>query len=294
MAKATTTPTPTKPRMWPLMTMAFGAALLFVIANSALWVNRYIFDASNFTQVTTASLTSESSRRAMAQSITNRALQDYPTVRNVINNSAVNVVSGVLGSDQVENVLQRAISRLQIALTSNNLESIVIDLSGPKDVLTRIINVVGQQREVKVNPDNIPSEIVLLDADKIPDFYKYGVFFLWLGPIALIGAAVLTAVPYFKLRQNYKFIMLVQGAALLVVSLLALLLGPLFRPPLLANLNRDEARIVIGNLYDAFIATFNAQTTSLIIAGIIVMAVSGILFVYPALRTVVKNPRKAN
>lgn len=284
MAKTSTKPAQARPRMWPLITMAFGAALLFVIANSALWVNRYIFDTNNFTQVTTQSLTSESSRRAMAQAITNRALEDFPTVRNVVNNSAVNVVSGVLGSDQVENVMQKAVSKLQVVLTSNNQESIVIDLSGPKMVLTRIIDVVGEHRQVKVNPEKIPNEIVLLDADKIPDFYKYGVFFLWLGPLALIGAALLTAIAYFKLRQNYKFIMLVQGGALLVVSLLALLAGPLFRPPLLANLTREEGRIVIGNLFDAFMATFNAQTTSLIIAALVVMATAGGLMTYGAVR----------
>lgn len=280
----TTSPNQLKPKLWPLITMAFGAAFLFVIANSALWVNRYIFDTNNFTQITTESLTSESSRRAMAQAITNRALEDFPAVRNVVNNSAVNVVSGVLGSDQVETVMQKAVSKLQVVLTSNNQESIVIDLSGPKMVLSRIIDAVGEHRQVKVNPENIPNEIVLLDAAKIPDFYKYGVFFLWLGPIALIGAAVLTAVPYFKLQQNYKFIMLAQGGALLIVSLLALLVGPLFRPPLLANLTREEGRIVVGNLFDAFMATFNAQTTSLIIAGLVVVLAAAGLMMYNEIR----------
>lgn len=284
MVKQAKTSESSKPKLWPLITMAFGAAFLFVIANSALWVNRYVFNTENFTQVTTQSLTSESSRQAMAQAITNEALKDYPTVKNVINNSAVNIISGVLGSDQVETVLQKATSRLQVALTSNNQESIVINLEGPKSVLTQVIDIVGQRREVKVNPDNIPSEIVLLDADKIPDFYKYGLFFLWLGPIALIGAAILSALPYFKLRQNYRMIMLVQGGALTLAGLLTLLAGPLFKPPLLASLNRQEGRTVIGNLYDAFMATFTAQTSALIIAGLLVMVAAGGLMTYEALK----------
>lgn len=277
-----------KPKWWPLITMAFGAALLFVIVNSALWVNRYIFNTQNFTQITTQSLTSESSRQAIAQAITNRALEGYPTVRNLVNNSAVNIISGVLGSDQFGTVLQKTVTKLQVVVTSNNQESIAIDLSGPKMVITQVINVVGERREINVNPDNIPSEIVLLDVNNIPNFYKYGVFFLWVGPIALIGAVVLTAVPYLKLRQNYKLIMVVQGGALLVVSLLALLVGPLLRPPLLANLDRQEARVVVGNLYDAFIATFNTQTTSLIIAALIVLLAAVGLIVYSAVR----NKRK--
>lgn len=127
---------------------------MFVVANSAFWVNRYVFDTN----------------------------------------------SGVLGSNQVENVMSKAISKLQVSVTSSNPQSLVINLEGPKELLTKVVDVVGQQREVKINPDNIPSEIVIINKDNIPSFYKYGVVFLWLGPIALAGALVLVAFPYVKCK----------------------------------------------------------------------------------------------
>lgn len=257
---------------------AICAAVLFVIANSAVWVNRYIFDTNNFTQVATTSLTSESSRNAMATQIVNKALADYPTIRNVVDDTATKVISGVLGSDQVQNVLTKAISKLQVSVTSSDPQSLVINLQGPKDLLTKVVDVVSQQREVKINPDNIPSEIVLLNKDNIPNFYKYGVLFLWLGPIALIGGLVLVGYPYFKWRKDYKMVMLVQGSAVVVAGLLALLIGPLFRPPLMARVASPDARVVATNLFNAFVATFNNQTYWLIgLGGLVVIVAAGLI-----------------
>lgn len=274
-----------RPWLTPTIISAVCAAILFVVANSAFWVNRYIFDTNNFTQVATTSLTSESSRQAIASEIVNKTLADYPTVKNVVENPATNVISGVLGSDQVENILEKAITKLQVSVTSSNPQSLVINLEGPKDFLTKIVDVVSKQRQVNVNPDNIPSEIVLINKDNIPNFYKYGVLFLWLGPIALLGGAALVAYPYIKWRSYYKVLMMVQGGALVVASLLALLIGPLFRPPLLSKIASPDARTVVSNLYNAFIATFNSQTQLLVVVGVLVMALSGVLMVVPVVRS---------
>ncbi len=266
------------------MISAVAAAILFCVANSAVWVNRYIFDTNNFTNVATTSITSESSRNAIAGQIVNKALEDYPTARNVIGNSATNVISGILGSDQVENILTKVISKLQVAVTSNNQQSITIDLSGPKDLITKVVDVVGQYRDIKINPDNIPSEITILDKDKIPDFYKYSVVFLWLGPIAFIGAVVLIIFPYAKWRSDYKIILATQSAALLLASLFGLLVGPLFRPPILSRVATPEGRTVVGNLYNAFIATFNHQTVMLVWVGVLGILVSSCLILVPKFR----------
>jgi hypothetical protein len=279
------------PWLVPAVVSAVCAAILFVIANSAFWVNRYVFDTNNFTQVATTSLTSESSRKAIAEGIVNKALADYPTVKNVIDNPATNVISGVLGSDQVENILTKAITKLQVSVTSSDPQSLVIDLSGPKDFLIKIVDVVSKQRQVNVDPNNIPSEIVLINKDNIPNFYKYSIVFLWLGPIALLGGLALIAYPHIKWRKDYKVVMMVQGGALLVVSLLALLIGPLFRPPLLAHVPTAEARTVVTNLYNAFIGTFNNQTVMLTFLAVAVMLVSAALLVIPVFVSKVRTRR---
>ncbi len=265
-----------KPWSWLKLTIVTGisASIMLVVANSAFWVNKYIFNSDNFADVVSTSLTSESSRDAIASQITESALQNYPVAKNVAGESVTKVISGILGSDRVEAVINKVAYKLNIVFTSNNQESVVIDLSGVKDFLGKVVEVAGEFRDVKFDPNEIPEEIVLLDADKIPNFYSYSVAFLWLGPLALLGALGLFSIPYFKFRDTKSKTALLQGFAITVVSAFTLLIGPLFKPPILSNLENANSRIVVGNLYNDLYQTFLNQTAIIIGLGI-VMALSG-------------------
>lgn len=264
--------------------LAIVAALLLVIANSALWVNRYIFDTDNFTQVATTSLTSESSRNAIASGIVDKVFQDRPLIKNIVDDPATRVISGLLGTTQFSNALNTVVSKLQIVVTSKNQESVVVNLEGIKATVTKLITVVDSNATGdKIS--QVPDQITIVDKENIPDFYKYGVVFLWLGPIALVGAVVALGYPYFKnAKSKYRHILLVQGLALTVASMLALLVGPLFKPPLLANIEQASARTVTSNLYDAFIATFTAQTQILVWVGLGAVVIATGFYVVPKLR----------
>lgn len=263
--------------------LAIVGAVLLVLANSALWVNRYIFDTNNFTQVATVSLTSESSRNAIASGIVGRVFENRPLIKNIVDDPATRVISGLLGTTQFSNSLNAVVSRLQIVVTSNNQESVVVNLEGVKNTVTKLITVVDSSATGE-NINAVPDQITVVDKENIPDFYKYGVAFLWLGPIALIGAVVSLGYPYFKnTKRQFKHIMLVQGLALTVASLLATMVGPLFKPPLLANIDQASTRVVTSNLYDAFINTFVRQTTWLLSVGVLVVFIAIALYLAPKL-----------
>lgn len=259
---------------------AIVAAFLLTIANSAIWVNQQLFNTTNFTQTAVSSVTSESSRRAIASEITDRALADYPSIKNVVDDYAINFISGLLGSDRAEKLTTRVVSKLQIILTSKRPEPIVINLEGLKTTIGKLIEISGREGESKIDPAKIPSEITVLDTQKIPSFYQAGVVMSWLSPFAVLGAIALLAIPYFKNRKHYASIMLAQSAIIFVGGLFMLLIGPLFKPQVLANINSANMRVVVGNLYDAFIATFNSQTYVLILLTVIVAGVSSAVFLY--------------
>lgn len=245
------------------------ASILAVIANSAFWVNRTIFDTNNFTTVAVASISSESSREALANEVVDTALKDRPIVRQVAGPTATKLITSLLGSNQFNSILTTAVSKLQVYLTSSNRESIVLNFSGIKSTLGSLIDLAGQANSQAANNlSNIPDQITLVNANNIPSFYKYGLVFLWLGPISAIIALLLLAYPYLKNRSQYYIIALIQGAAIAVTGILCQFLGPLFRPPVLANIPSANARVVVGNLYDAFIATFNSQSMWLIWGGL--------------------------
>lgn len=273
MAKTTTAK---KSMSWLKKTiiMSLLAAVLLLVANSAVWVNQNIFNSENFAKTATQSITSESSRTAIAQGITDELLATTPVAKNLLGDSITSLLSGILSTDQLSDVVSTVATRSNAYLTSKNQESIEIDLSGVKGFMSQVVDVVGNFREVKLDPSKIPDQIVLVNADDVPNLYNYSLATLWLGPIALLGSLALFAYPYVKNRKEYKTILILQGAFLSIVGLLALLIGPLFKPIVMSNIEGTSAKVVVSNLYNAFSQTYINQTGFVIGVGV-VMILSG-------------------
>lgn len=251
------TPNPTDTRKAVLL-FAVGATLSLLIANSAFWVHRNFFAAQRFSQIATTSITSESSRQAIAGNLTNRLYEDRPVLKNVLANTTTNILSGLLGTEQSRRALGFAIERLHTSVTSPDQESVTVDLAGIKSTASRLVAAVNADADgQKIN--SLPDEITIVDRENIPDFYRYGVLFLWLGPAALLTSTILLAWPYVKKVGEVYETMIIQGGIITVAGVLSLLIGPLVQPPLLARIADSSARTVTGNLYQAFISTFNTQ-----------------------------------
>lgn len=259
---------------------AIIAGVFILIANTALWINRYMFDSENFTTTAVTSLTSESSRNAIATEITDQALKDYPKIKSVVDDTAINFISSLLDSNRTEKVLTGAVSRLQIFLTSPKREPVVIDLTTAKDLIGRLIEVSGREDEARIDPASIPDQITLFNPDNFPNFYGAGVTLSWLSPLLGLSTVALLAWPYVKNRDRYKELLLLQGICIALSGILALLIGPLVRPVVLGNIQSANMRVVVSNLYDAFTSAFNAQSYVIIGVGLIAVATSaGIVIV---------------
>lgn len=269
-----------KSKFWQrLLITGILASILLVVANSAFWINRNIFDTNNFTAISTAAITSDSSRQAIANEVVDRAFHDRPIIKEVAGPTAVKLVGSLLNTDQFNHLLNAAVSKLQVYLTSNQRESIVLNLSGVKNILSSLINLAGDTAsDTQTQVNNLPDQIILVDANNIPSFYKYGLVFLWLGPITAIAAVALLAYPYLRDRSRYYIIAAAQGVMVIVVGLLCLLVGPLFKPPVLANIPSPNSRTVVSNLYDAFINTFNHQSLNLVKFGVALALIPAIVY----------------
>jgi hypothetical protein len=259
---------------------AIIAGFFILIANTTVWINRYMFNTDNFTSTAVTSLTSESSRTAMATEITDQALKDYPKIKSIVDDTLINFISGLLDSDRTEKVLTGAVSKLQIFLTSPQREPVVIDLTTAKEVISRLIEVSGRQDEARIDPASIPDQITIFNPDNFPNFYGLSVTLSWLSPLLALSAIALLAWPYAKNRDRYKELLILQGTCVAIFGILALLLGPLVRPVVLGNIESANMRVVVGNLFDAFVSTFNSQTYFIIAFGLIAVVTSvGILAV---------------
>ena len=260
------------------------AALLLMVANSAIWVNKSIFDTKQFTAISTEALTSESSRQALAGEIVGRALQNNPTVAAVVTEPATNIISGLLGSQQAENAFTKIIGKVQILLTSKRPESITYDLTGIKTTVEKLLTVANKDQAVD-RVSELPNSITVFDAEKVPSFYQYGIAMTLIAPFAFLLALVLLVMPHVKKRFTTEKLLLVQGGTLIGTGLMALLVGPIFRPPVLAQVPNANLRVVVENFYNAFISSFNAQTMYLIYVGGILIAVPLAQRLYKIVRT---------
>jgi energy-converting hydrogenase Eha subunit E len=268
------------------------AGLLLLITNSAVWVNRQIFNASNFTSIVTESITSESSRAAIAQNITDKIFAERPIAKRVAGDFSTKIIGGLLNTDQFSNVLSTAAERMQVYVTSDNQEDVTVELGAVKDIITQLTAVSESLgREASIDSNNIPDQILLIEEENVPDLYSVSVIMLWLAPVTLVGALLLLAYPYFKKWGKPNKILLSQGAIIIAVSFMGYLVGPLFRPPVLSQIN-VENRVVIGNLYDAFIATYNNQTISLTLIGLALIIIGLAWTGYPRARRALLEHKK--
>lgn len=264
-----------------LIVTSLVAGLLLMIVNSAIWVNQQVFDTKNFTNTAVTAISSESSRKAIGGRITDQILRDNPVVKNIAGDQLTNLFSGLLGTDQANKLLKATVTRLQIYVTSSNQKDVDIDLSGLKDTLTRVAEIRGGDQPSRINPDKIPSKIVLIESKNVPNLYYYGVTLTWVAVGGFVIAGFLLAKPYMSDRSKYLSIMIVQGASFVLVGLVSLLIGPIFRPSVLEPFQNPNGRVVVGNLYNAFIATFNSQTMIFIWLGIGLIALSVVIRLAP-------------
>lgn len=266
---------------WRIIVPMLVAGLLFFIANSAMWVNSVLFNTEKFTETTTTALLSESSRQSIASAVVDKALVDRPIAQRVVGQPATKLIAGLLDTNLAQTATEKVVTRLQTAVTTENPQNIELDLSGVKNIAAQLLTIAETADiEVQKPQQKLPDTIVLFDASSVPNLYSYGQIFLWLAPLASLSAVLLFAFPHIKNRKLVKRIMVLQGVTLLLFGFLALSVGPLFRPQILGQVSSPDARVVVENIYNAFIATFNQQSQLLLFVGMILIIIPATLWLY--------------
>jgi hypothetical protein len=267
---------------YPAFFVAIGLFLL--VANSALWFNQNIFNANQFNQIANEAITSPSSRDALARGITNRIFENRPLLLRVLDDTTIKIISGLLDSQVARAVTNESINRLHTVMTSNNPQPIAINLVSFKAILSRIASVVDQPAaENAVNIQDIPDTIVLLSPENLPNVFSMGATLLWLGPLLGIIALALWIVLIVKAwtkKLEVAKIFLWTSLTLIATGLLSLMIGPIFRPQILVQINDPNVRVIATNLYNAFLTTYNQQTLLFFSAAFLCLVVYGVIWYF--------------
>lgn len=262
------------------------AAALLVIANSAIWFNNYIFDGNNFTQLTTQAIEKESSRDAIASEITDKLLQNRPALKGVVDEPLTKLTSGLLGSNVAGSALNKTVSQFQVIITSKNPKDVSFDLTSIKQPLSQVLATAGtitgrdvSQAETKV--ENVPDTITIVNADNLPNIYRLGVVLLWVAPLATLAAGIILVYLIYRARYSRRtsaIVLATEGGIITLAGLFALALGPIFKPTILANVPNENMRVVVENIYQTFIAKFNAQSEVLFVLAALLLIAAAVVF----------------
>lgn len=249
------------------------AGFFLLVANSGYWVNRFVFNEQKFSQIAVTSILSSDSRQAIAEGVSTKLYENRPVAKRVLSEPTTSIVNGILGSPKMQQPLTELVKRINVRMTSKTQPEVALDLTGVKSVLSQVVGTVDTvtNKDIAFQPDNIPDKIVVVKSDNLPNLYNYSVAILWISPLTLIAGGLLVVLPYFWWRNRYKTIMTAQSIMFFSVGAIALMVGPLFRPLVIGNLATDAGRTVIGNLYNAFLATFEHQSYIFFVLGAVLL-----------------------
>jgi len=248
--------------------LVIGAAILLFLAQSAYWINHTVFDQQNFSQITTAALLKESSREAIAGAVVDKALADRPVAKRVLGSRLESLVSGLLGTDLSTQAITTLTSKTYAYATAPNREDIAIDLTGIKDPLNSLVNVVqsvqnvrGVESESKLETAQakIPDQIVLISSNAFPDISGAVQTMLWLGPLLWLGSFIGFGLYIYLGRDQYAKKVYLAGLAIILVSLFGLATTPFIPPPIAAAVKNIALRPVAETLASGFLAPFAEQ-----------------------------------
>lgn len=240
--------------------LLFLAGVLLFFAQSAYWVNHSVFNQENFSEITTSSLLSESSKDAIADHIVSKSLNDRPLIKKTVGERAESLISSLLGSDLSSQAVTTLSKKTYAYATASNREDIKIDLSSIKTPIENILSL-AQNNNITVPSTQyqIPDEIILVESDTFPDLSGTVRLMLWLAPLLWLSVIILFSLYIYIGRSVYARRVYTVGLFIIVVSLIGLLSSPFIPPPLAASVPAIELRPVAENLAAAFLAPFKTQ-----------------------------------
>ncbi len=267
-------PEPTWMR-WLQVGLIIIGLLALSLAQSTIWINNTIFNQASFTEKTTTVLLSQESRDSIASAVVDRAFEGRPVADRLLGDRATSFVSNLLGSDISTAVLERVSAKTYSYLTTPDREDIAIDLSAIRDPLSGIISFVENQgREVAFDPESIPSEIVLVESDELPNLAPYVKLsavlagLLWLITLGAFAGYI------FSSRQRRLHRLYVTLWAVIGVSAIGLASGPFVPPAISSFVANIQLRSVVGDLTLAYLQPFWQQlfiTIGIAVAGLLVV-----------------------
>jgi hypothetical protein len=256
-------------RGWSI-TLVIVAAFLLLTTSVGFWIRTTVADEDSFVEVTSRTLTAENVRISIAEAIVDAALADRPIAANFVRGPASEIIAGILGAEFLENILGRVARLIYELLVFNNGDRIAINLERIKSFVANILNVLAPEGEATIDPDRIPSEIVLVEEGELPAIQNYIIGTEWVTVIlGLAGMGLLSLViwkSWSTLARN-SYLKWFGGSLAIGAAILGLLTWTVGSTVVLA-VESQSGRVVVSETYENLVAQLRVQSFGLVIIGI--------------------------
>jgi hypothetical protein len=255
-----------------------GVVLLILVSLTGFWLQRTMFNNERFTMLAQEAFMVESSRVAIGELVSDRVLDEKPALQVALGGRLTELVASVLATERAQQYIERLARESHLLVTSPRRDPLVFELAGLKTAVVRAQELSGRSEgEVRIDAESLPDEIMLIDTEKLPNIYRYGVVVMWVGPISFLAALIMLAwwVRQSTVKMRYLRIRTALYAVL-AACLLALVLGPLVEPTFVSVGRDAPSQSLLRNIYESFITPFRNQAlwlgaiTLLILASVTV------------------------
>lgn len=250
-----------------------------LVGHTAYWLHHTIYDNQRFTTISTEAITAETSRQSIGTTVVNQALADRPIVRQTVGPRLSQMIAALLGTDLAHNVINTVVEHGHLIVTTPRREPLTLNTTTLKQQIAALQAVIGTDEESRrLDVSQVPDEIMILDTNNIPNIHQYGIAVLWVGTLSILLVVGSASWYIYRARGVARLTRTRQVLVLLIVSsIVALLVGPLVRPVFLTVAENAPAQTLLRNIFDGFIAPFNAQAISVGLVASAVLALSIII-----------------
>ena len=262
-----------------VITLSVVVIALVLLANIGLWLERQVFNEEQFVETAVETIRTSRVRGAIASQIIETTLGDLPELERLANEFIKPTLRDLLDSDVIVPAMEEIGGQIQTALVSSKPAAIAIDISGLTTPAKAAVDFIPNiDPEVKTTVEDLPSSIELLEKGAIPSIFTLGVTLLWLGRVAAVAAlAIIIGLAWSAVTKKRSYILKTLGYSVSIGAIIFLVLTWTFKSPLLATVGTGNARIIVGDLYAAFIDLLVQQTWVIFAGGLVIIGTGYLL-----------------
>lgn len=270
-AKTPQTPAQAKPATWQHIIFSLIAGLLLLVSSLGIWAKNNVFNSEQFSKHVVTAVQQDDVRQAIGSSVASFLYTDRPVLGRVLSQPTENLVSSLLVNDRFSSVLYNLSDRLNERLFHGKTNDVVIDISGFTEGIKALAATLRPETELNL-PEGDAARITLINGSAVPDLQKTGQVVLIVTPISLLALLLLVCVSWLRMRSKADFFKYAAIVALSTGIVLTVLTQTASAQLSLLAQNANQA-IILGSIYDEFVASLRSYQTWLIVIGIITIII---------------------